>query len=303
MNHWFDLLKQSWQGRRILHVLDQLEANNNQRWISEAREGFSNNQYFVFFEGNDKNKTLSDRTETTLREAGINAKPTQFYDAINGFLIELSPSEAIELRQSKGIRSVEADRPMPMTPPVETKPDQTRNSLTEISETNHQPLKSSKTNSYQEINLDRIWTANPNRPIESILNKESVGSISALPVYNNGTASTGEILPYGVKAVWGGQDISTQGNAGNGTYAFVIDSGVLNTTGDLNINTSWSKSWISGESAFSDGTGVDMRHKTGFGDYKPTHRIQIIYCRFIAQFTKHFLCLWIAGLRVFPQTK
>ena len=39
------------------------------------------------------------------------------------------------------------------------------------------------------------------------------------------------------------------------TYAFVIDSGVANTTGDLNLNTTWSKSFIPGETAFQDGLG------------------------------------------------
>ncbi|WP_413324006.1 S8 family serine peptidase [Synechococcus sp. MIT S9503] len=255
MNHWLDLLKQPWQGRRILHVLDQLEANKSQRWISEAKEGFSSNQYFVFFEGNDKNNALSDRIETTLRKAGINAKPTQFYDAINGFLIELNPSEAKELLQSPFIKSVEADRPMPMTPPVEIKLEQTRDSLNESFSTSDQLLKSYKTRLAQDVSLDQFWIDAQGQQIEQQLTDRNVGSISSLPIYNNGTASSGEILPYGVKAVWAGQDISAQGNAGNGTYAFVIDSGVLNTTGDLNINTAWSKSWINGESAFSDGSG------------------------------------------------
>ena len=45
-------------------------------------------------------------------------------------------------------------------------------------------------------------------------------------------------------------------NFGEGSYAFVIDSGVLNTTDDLNIeDNGWSKSWINGEDAFEDGNG------------------------------------------------
>lgn len=37
----------------------------------------------------------------------------------------------------------------------------------------------------------------------------------------------------------------------------MIDSGVLSTTGDLNLasTTSWHRSWISGETAFTDGNG------------------------------------------------
>ena len=98
MDHWLDLLKQAWQGRKIQHVLDQLETDDNQRLISEAIESFSNNQYLVFFEKSDESNTLSERTATTLSEAGISAEPTQFYEAINGFMIELTPSEAKQLR-------------------------------------------------------------------------------------------------------------------------------------------------------------------------------------------------------------
>ena len=63
----------------------------------------------------------------------------------------------------------------------------------------------------------------------------------ALKSYGNTFSSTGEILPYGVRAVWEGEDVSLKGNIGIGRYAFVIDSGVLNTTNDLTLNTEWSK--------------------------------------------------------------
>ena len=45
------------------------------------------------------------------------------------------------------------------------------------------------------------------------------------------------------------------GNVGGGCYAFVIDTGVLETTGDLILNQEWSRSWVNGESAFTDGNG------------------------------------------------
>ena len=35
----------------------------------------------------------------------------------------------------------------------------------------------------------------------------------------------------------------------------MIDSGVLATTGDMLINKAWSRSWVHGESAFTDGSG------------------------------------------------
>lgn len=88
---------------------------------------------------------------------------------------------------------------------------------------------------------------------------DPVASPQALPAalvsYANATASSGEIVPWGVRAVWQGQDISSRGNVGAGTWAFVIDSGILTTTGDLNVNTAWSRSWVAGESPFTDGVG------------------------------------------------
>ena len=77
----------------------------------------------------------------------------------------------------------------------------------------------------------------------------------ALVSYGNGTASTGELIPWGVRAIWQGRDISTTGNSGAGTYAFVIDSGVALTTGDLIVDQTWSRSFIPGETAFQDGSG------------------------------------------------
>jgi hypothetical protein len=88
------------------------------------------------------------------------------------------------------------------------------------------------------------------------LQPAAVGS-TALTSYANGTAGSGETLPWGVSAVWQGNDVSARGNFASDTYAFVIDSGVLNTTGDLNLasTSGWHRSWVSGEGAFTDGNG------------------------------------------------
>lgn len=77
----------------------------------------------------------------------------------------------------------------------------------------------------------------------------------ALVTFLNGRAASGETLPWGVRATWQGRDLTNLGNIGINTYAFVIDSGVLATTRDLNLNQAWSKSWIIGESPFADGAG------------------------------------------------
>lgn len=80
-------------------------------------------------------------------------------------------------------------------------------------------------------------------------------SPQALQQYGNSTATTGEVMPYGVTAMWQGNDIASKGNVGVGTYAFVIDSGILTTTGDLNVDTVWARSWVTGESPTQDGNG------------------------------------------------
>jgi len=94
-----------------------------------------------------------------------------------------------------------------------------------------------------------------------ILLEEPIFNLQELNKSNNGyeneTTISGEIIPWGVRAVWQGQDITQRGNFASDSYAFVIDSGVLNTTGDLNLatNSSWHRSWVSGENPFTDGNG------------------------------------------------
>jgi subtilisin family serine protease len=80
---------------------------------------------------------------------------------------------------------------------------------------------------------------------------------SALTTYGDLQFSTGEYMPWGVSAVWQGRDIAAKGNIAGDTFAFVIDSGVRSTTGDLNLDptSDWHRSWITGESPFSDGQG------------------------------------------------
>jgi hypothetical protein len=75
--------------------------------------------------------------------------------------------------------------------------------------------------------------------------------------FQNQSVTSGEVLPWGVQAVWRGEDISKRGNFASDTYAFVIDSGVSDKTGDINLasNLNWHRSWITGESAFSDANG------------------------------------------------
>ena len=173
---------------------------------------------------------LQEQAKRVLQQAKVNAEPEQFYGELNGFSISLNEAEATQLREIGLIKSVERDQPLPLTPPVDVQPAPTA------------PRQATALDDLQqEVRLENV--------------RRGAASTAANAVYSDSTASSGEILTYGVQAVWGGEDISERGNAGEGTYAFVIDSGVLDTTGDLLINKAWSKSWVSGEDAFTDGNG------------------------------------------------
>lgn len=185
-----------------------------------------------------------------MRQADAACPVKQVFDALNGFTVDLDSSEADRLKAVPSIRSLEADQPMLLTPPVEINPVNSSESKTSGTFTSSQASDLDR-----EVRLEKVFVGDVIERSESDLGAQGGISTSALPVYSNGTASTGEVLPYGVKAVWGGTDISSKGNIGSGTYAFVIDSGVLDTTGDLLVNKAWSKSWVSGEGAFTDGNG------------------------------------------------
>ncbi len=103
------------------------------------------------------------------------------------------------------------------------------------------------------MELDRPMRLDP--PMRPDAEDNDVFLPQVLVSYSNAIGASGETVPWGVRAIWQGRDISSAGNAGDGTYAFVIDSGVLATTGDLNLNTALSRSWIAGQDAFTDGAG------------------------------------------------
>ena len=86
---------------------------------------------------------------------------------------------------------------------------------------------------------------------ESDLGAQGSISTSALPV-QQWHRQPGEVLPYGVKAFGAARTSAAKAMS---AAAPMIDSGVLDTTGDLLVNKAWSKSWVSGEGAFTDGNG------------------------------------------------
>ena len=208
--------------------------------------GRSPEPHYVFLNVKSEPDEVPVKASQALKQAKVDSKPTQVFQELNGFSVELVGQEADRLRRVPMVQSVELDQPLPLTPPVSVRP------VSLDGRGSFEPLPDGNA---AEIRLDEAITEYflPSLNQNSEINSQS--EAASLSIYNDKVLSSGEILPYGVQAVWDGQDISSQGNVGSGTYAFVIDSGVLDTTGDLLVNQAWSKSWVSGESAFTDGNG------------------------------------------------
>lgn len=173
------------------------------------------NLFIVFLDDAPGHGGVAQRAQALLRSLGVAGEPSLLFDQLNGFALRLSNAQAQRLRALGGVRSVEADAAVVLDPPI--------------------------------LNAS---------PTASLLSGQA-GNTASLTSYGNSSAGSGETLPWGVRAVWQGVDISARGNFASDTYAFVIDSGVLSSTGDLNLasTSSWHRSWISGESAFTDGNG------------------------------------------------
>lgn len=171
--------------------------------------------YLVFLEPSEGFETVSHRADAALTEVGIAVSPSVVFDQLNGFAVELTEAQADALAALSQVASVEPDAPLSLG----------------------------------------IFLPSEEQLTGFVLTADT--GVAAMPVYSNTIAATGETLPYGVRAVWRGEDISKRGNFAADAYAFVIDSGVLATTGDLNFATdaTWHKSWIAGETPFTDGNG------------------------------------------------
>lgn len=184
-------------------------------------------------------KNLAATVRSLLDDVSVELQPRQLFDQLGAFSVDLGDSQAESLRQIPGIRSVEADRPVPMMPPVTVEPGQ-----------------SSQDEGTVSLAFKKLLWQKPDRAGQAFNSSYSLEDIGLnATTYGDTTSVSGETLPWGVKAVWNGFDVSSKGNVGIGSTVFVIDSGVLDTTGDLNLNSTWSKSFIAGESAFSDGVG------------------------------------------------
>lgn len=171
--------------------------------------------YLVFLSVPTAAGQVSQRVRQVLARIAPEIKPTEVWEQLNGFSARLSPSQALQLGRLEEVDSIEADGPVTLIQPI----------------------------------VEDDASASQNASASSVMLPQVLIS------YPDATAGSGGITPWGVRAAWQGIDISQYGNIGLGTYAFVIDSGVQATTNDLNLNAAWSRSWIGGQDAFTDGNG------------------------------------------------
>ena len=84
--------------------------------------------------------------------------------------------------------------------------------------------------------------------LSNVLSAATVGQAqffnsAALETYTDSLIGS-QYTPWGVSAALGGESLSASSSDNSYKHAFVIDSGVSRLTGDLNLNTAWSKSWL-----------------------------------------------------------
>ena len=201
MQNLLDPLSNHWQRQKSQHVLDAKPPPRPEIEIRPNINSEAPKAHYAFFKDIATGVTIASSATSALDTADIETSPSAFYDAINGFSIPITPQEAEPLRQSPGISSVEADKPLPLKQPIEVKPIDP-DIRTEANELN------------RAVGLDNVWINRDNNPENQRLQHVNQIELNAFPSYGNDKASSGEVLPYGVKAVWDGIDVSIKGNIG-----------------------------------------------------------------------------------------
>ena len=186
-----DLLANTRQHRRE-HIVDASKPFAKADSTRDGGESQSTKSFVVVLEADESTTNLTQRSQALLRTLHNQLKPTQLFEAIQGFTVELSDEQANQLQGLPGVRSVEADRPLPLTPPVEvnwgpaTKLDLNPQLI--------QEPPAPPNNNTQAVRLDTYWFNNK-RAEPKTAETRRIAELAALPTYSNGTASSGEILP------------------------------------------------------------------------------------------------------------
>ena len=193
-----DTLLDSLKGRKTEHVInsgtDIAHATIRQQTLLLKREHPST--LLLWMESRAKPTLKAKQQRHSLKQI-FHKSQQKLFEELNGFTVDLTTTEAERLRTVPSIQSVEQDRPLPLSPPVEVRPVSSPSSSSA-------PMAASAESSAleHEVRLEKVFVGDVIESSESDLGAQGGISTSALPVYSNGTASTGEVLPYGVKAVW-----------------------------------------------------------------------------------------------------
>ena len=174
-----------------------LEANQ-----AEPAAGISGTRtYVVSLERAPLPENLPATVRALLDDVSLELRPRQLFDQLGAFSIDLGDSQAESLRQLPGIRSVEADRPLPMMPPVSVEPGQSNQDEGTVS-----------------LAFKKLLWKKPDKAGQAFNSSYSLEDIGLKATsYGNTTSVSGETLPWGVKAVWNGIDVSSKGNIGIGS--------------------------------------------------------------------------------------
>ncbi|MCQ9203038.1 MAG: S8 family peptidase, partial [Prochlorococcus marinus CUG1436] len=229
--------------------------------------------YIVVLDDDAVEKFSLESTKSFLEESGISYEGIDVFNELGIFRIELNSVELKKVNKLEGIKTIELDENIESIDPLKSGLNIDIKNETKI---NIDLTKQAKQNveikydfklDFVEKNTsfenDNVLDLNDWQNLFDDSQKQTVEDnqlksylVSSLPpIYEDGMSITGDILPYGVKAVWEGSDVGEWGNIGKGTYAFVLDTGVVGTQTDLNINKDWGKSFITGEDAYNDRNG------------------------------------------------
>lgn len=204
---------------RYWQAFSEPQAFPEQKGISPSSTALATktSKYIIFFkESKDSGPgEILDKVNSLLKTIGA-SEIIEIYDQLNGFSAYLSEEQVTRLSALAGL---------------------------ELS-------------GIENIELDASINNNSELQI-STLGRDPITGITALNSYSNQFTAVGssELVPWGVSAVWQGNTSQLLNNPGLGKYAYIIDTGISNTTNDLNVDTINGWNWINGSRTALDDNG------------------------------------------------
>ena len=209
---------------RSRHHLEHESINANEIKSTADKNIHNKNAYIILFNKgggaiDQKITNILNVTNSDIRDVN------KIFKHANGLSINLSSDHSNLIQGLAEVKSIELDRELKYTPPIKYLPEDSpidtffKNNIYLENKTNHEDF------SLKNIPGIKTYAENLKITLMYLIFTSSSTSINSLTAYNNTYAYSGEVLPYGVRAVWDGNDISEKGNIGSGSYAF-IDSDI-----------------------------------------------------------------------------